>query len=103
MLHLPLSLWLSFTPLYLSNMGTGTEMSANLGYELTKRASLDFGVGGTTAQDFKDRHGSLDLNYKLTENLETVTGLGYDRYDLYVAGEPTYTKDLHFTVKYRVF
>lgn len=103
MLGLPLSLWLTFTPAYFSTMGTGSGIDADLSYKATNRASIVFNVGSLSASDFKDRHGSLDLEYDLIEDrLAVVTGAGFDQYDLYGAG-PTVDKDLHCKIKVKVF
>ena len=105
MLGLPLSLWLTFTPVYLTNQGTGTEFGTEVSYEMSKRASLDFNLGSATTKSFyNDRNGSLDLDYSLIKDrLDVITGVGYDDYTLYGAGSPTITKDLHCRVKLKVF
>jgi len=103
MLALPLSLWLTFSPVYLTSMGSGSEFGAIMSYQVTKRASWDFEAGVTTATQFRDRHGSLDLTYSLIKDrLDVATGVGYEQYDLYGV-DPTITKDLHCRVKVKVF
>lgn len=103
MLSLPLSLWLSFTPMYLSSMGSGTGFGANAAYTLSKRAAITFDMGTTTDTSFKDRNGSLDYSYDLIKDrLNMSAGFGFDQYDLYGAG-PTVDKNMHCTVKVKVF
>lgn len=103
MLGLPLSLWLTFTPMYMSSMGPGTGFGAEANYELTQRASVNFSLDTTTDSSFKDRNGSLDLGYDLIKDrLNVSTGFGFDQYDLYGAG-PTVDRNLHCKVKIKVF
>jgi hypothetical protein len=70
---------------------------------VSKRASVEFSLGTTGTSDFHDRNGSLNLDYKLTDWLTTESGFGYDQYDLYGAGSPTITKDMHVRLKLKVF